>query len=775
MKNYSILLDDEKLAPKIAMLLLSRGYYPVPCGAGEDGKGWLVASGNQVSITKPGKASEPPPHGAVIAIFDEHPGAGISVAVPYLRDSTDVLIAIDVDVYDPITLEKVALVIGSPCPVKVGMRGATFFTRSKKVMAVDALLDSREIPIPKIPDKNGKPKRSVQSGKIGAERWDHEYIDVLGTANRHSVLPPSLHIKASQESKDGSPVYYRWVPFPGSTITKRLEDTDPSDLPLLEAYHLLLLFQWAKNPESPIWHYLGETSKGNHHQLMLDASLYLWHEKFKQDEIVAICEAEAYRSAEDDHHYRERCTAIRNAVQQLAAKFPEQKPSRVKSTVSNKGDKMPLDRLAADWLRQKIPVEDTGSFNGFPYRWNEGRWQPMVSLRERNPIQMVRAMIQEQFDQVGRATTTAAAEDFLDGVPARDPQPNTRAVAFANGMLDVLTEELRSEAREDYVLARLTFDYDPNAECPIYDQFISDLMRPPPQYEGAEYEDDHRLSIEAVEEFLGYSLVLSHEFRYMLFLIGATSTGKSELIKLIRNVVPQGWVSDVPMSMLGEGNALMNMVNAHLNVSGEVGRHGKDVDETLLKVTTGERVTLKILYKDMFEGVVAARLMFHGNLPPDTTDSTGAIAKRMILLRTTDKAPDKPVNEFHKLMIPEAQGIMNRWVRAYARLLKRGHFEHPSYAKDETKRTTEEANSVSAWVSAMTEPVTNMNEGSHSSDLFMAYREWCEAGKMYCFSIIQWGKLLTGMGFPSKAKRIAGGRVVNFRALKLINEMGARF
>jgi len=763
--NYRFLINDTNLPVALAAQLLSRGYYAVPCGSGEDGKGW-IAAGNDVSITKPDDHGNAPPISDVLAIFERHPGCGISVAVPYLRNSSDVLLAIDVDVRDQNTLDKVALVVGMPCPVKRGARGATFFVRARKAAAVDSLLKQRDIPIPKILDKNGRAKNSVQSGKIGSDRWEHEYIDILGTANRHSILPPSLHHQGTQLL--GRELYYEWIKFPGSEIILKLEETDPSDLPLFEEPHLLLLFQLAKNLDSPIWRFLGQTSKGNFHELMLEASLYLWHEKFTADEIVYICETEAYRSCEDESHYSERRTAIRNSVKTLASKYPEQKPAKTKSA---KASKVPMDRLAADWLKTQFQKEDVGSFNGSPYYWHDSKWTTMVDALCRNPVQPLRERIQIAFPGAGRNSTSSAVEDFLDWLPVRRPQPDQFLVPFVNGVVDVRTLSLRPEARDDYVLAHIPHPFEADRACPLYDKFITDLMLPPAEYLDTDcYEADHTRAIETLEEFLGYCLVASHEFRNMLFLVGKTSTGKSEMVKLIKALLPADWVSDVAMSLLDDPNAVMSMANSHVNISGEIGRHNKDVDTALLKITSGEPIPLKLLYKDRFNGVVSARMLFHGNLPPDTTDSTGAISKRMILLRTTDVPPTEEIPEYHRLLLKEAPGILNRWIAAYARLQERGRFEPPNYSKLAVRQATEEANSVASWMANATEK-TEIGEGSPNADLFLSYREYCEAGKLYCYSIIQWGKLLTASGFPTRLKRVAGNKVVNYRTLKLVNEM----
>jgi phage/plasmid-associated DNA primase len=180
------------------------------------------------------------------------------------------------------------------------------------------------------------------------------------------------------------------------------------------------------------------------------------------------------------------------------------------------------------------------------------------------------------------------------------------------------------------------------------------------------------------------------------------------------------------------------------------------VDDTLLKVTSGEAVPLKILYSNARSGVVPARLMFHGNLVTDTTDSSGAIEKRMILLRTTDVLPD-PVPEYHAQLLKEAPGILNTLVAAYARLRARGSFDIPDYSRAVAASMTRDSNSTSIWVADNCIPVKEVSEGTDTSALYAHYSEWCVANGMFRMSSVHWGKRVNELGFPVKNLTLGDG------------------
>lgn len=751
---YTQLIADHNLTREAVVKLLNNGYYAVPVGAGEDGKGWLL-SGRDTWMSKP-NGSEPPDLHDVLEFFDRFPGCGVSVAVPHLRGRTDYLVALDVDVDDDATMTTVAFILGRECPVKVGSRGATFFARRRHSIDMLDLCQRRRLPAWK----------GLSAQKIGIPRFtEHKKrmgIDLLD--NRHTLLPPSMHIKANRP--------YRWVPFPGSSMTLSLEDVPAGDLPMLEDYHYLLLYQWAKNPETALWAYLGNSAQGDHHDLMLAATMFMWHEMFEEDEIVLICEIEAARTADDQRAFEQRQKEIRTAVAECKRKAPDRKPSVLPS--GGKERSAAIDRLMFNWLIEEYKLEDCAQFGTDQYWWNGHNWHPMIDRRATDPWLNVRAKLRDQFPQVGRAALSATMQEFEASIPARVVEPDPDLIAFENGVLNIRTCEMRDMRHNDHIITTFPFPFDVEATCPTYDMFSWDLMRPPSEHSKPDtLEQEHLRAVETLEEFLGYCMARSHAFRTMLFLVGPTTTGKSTLYKLIRMLFPKPWVSTVPMHMLNEPNALPAMVNSHINCSAEIGRQARDVDDLILKVTSGEEVPVKILYKDTFQLVLGARLFFYGNLPPETSDSTGALERRMIILRTSDTPipEDAVIPDFENILIKEAPGILLRWVAGYGRLLQRGHFQPPTYSATEATQVTQESNSVSAWFHAMCEPVDNLKDGAESTQLYTNYAEWCQQmgfsrGQM---AVTRWGKVLTAMGYPSLNRKTGSGMVLRCRKVKLVN------
>ena len=247
-------------------------------------------------------------------------------------------------------------------------------------------------------------------------------------------------------------------------------------------YHMLLIYQYAKNPTSILFKdYLGQTGPGNHHDNMLSASTYLYHEGFSEEEIEEICYAEARRSASDNENYENRCKEIRIAVKKLAARNPERKPSSTKSAAAAGKAKMSPDRFICNWLLEKHGGnENVGIFDGITYNWDGTRWQMMIELN--HPKGQWGALYRDvcnEFPTISSGIVGAGVGLFTTLIRVREAAPDMNYIPFKNGMLDVHAMQLRPQEREDYILHTLDADYDATAKCPLWDKFIWDLMMPP--------------------------------------------------------------------------------------------------------------------------------------------------------------------------------------------------------------------------------------------------------------------------------------------------------
>ena len=751
-------LTDGTVTISLATALLDKGYYPVPVGANSDGKSWLIPA-DGIPVHQPDADGNPPSVDQVMAAFEQFPQCGISIATPYLRPpySNDLLI-LDVDIDDTSLLQTVADIIGTPCPVKKGNRGLSFIVRYPAMNTVPTILRERSLVIPNWV-KDSKLQIPSEHGRTNAA------IDLLGLKIAHSLIPPTISIKASTRLKVPTP--YEWAAFPGTRHIIPIDEVHPRDLPELQHHHMLLIFQYLKNPKSSLFGYIGQTDVGNHHDPMLSASTYMWHERFTQEEITGICYAEAERTSSDEDNAEDRRNEIRIAVKKLPVRIPEQKPSNISTPARSK---VPMDRRIADYLISEYGADNLGNFAGIAHHWYQERWHQIVELdHPTNPWANLYRHVLNTFAEANHAAISSAIKSFSTSIRTRQAAPNKDFVPFRNGLLDVHDHSMRDQHRDDFILHTLEHDFDPAATCPLWDRFINELMVPPLDIWPDETDmraSDQILAVQAVEEFFGYCLVQSHEYQKMLHVIGKPDTGKSVLFKVLRGLLPKTWLSTVAMDAFGDPNSLIQMATSYVNVAAEVGRRAREVDDVLLRVTAGEDVAVKLLYANKLQVILPTRLIFQGNLPPDTTDGTGAIQRRILMVRTTDIKPEKKIPYYEQYLLKEAQGILLKLVRAYKRLLDRGYFMEPEYSRQIIEDARIESNSALMWMHQCTNDV-EYKDATHNQELFDHFVDWCSRTKMYQMSMVHWGKQLTAAGKPSRKKRNVDGSYMQCRELRL--------
>jgi phage/plasmid-associated DNA primase len=382
----------------------------------------------------------------------------------------------------------------------------------------------------------------------------------------------------------------------------------------------------------------------------------------------------------------------------------------------------------------------------------------------------------DAFPTSNHSKTNQAINGFLSQIPIGQPTASLYHISFLDGVLDVRTLERRREVREDYLINHMPMNIPSLDEpiCPIWDRYITDLMLPPPSVNPEP--GDHRQAIETLEAFLGYCLTSSYLYRNFLLLIGATSTGKSVLTQVLKHIFPEGGVSETSLEKFSEPNSLRTMLKSMVNISAEAGRqYFSDADKVILQITSGEKVEVRILYRDRFETVIPARLIVNGNSVPSFGDSSRAMEERMILLRTTDTAVVRRIPHYHNILLQEQEAIVARFILAYRRmLLDDKGFILPAYSVEEAKETTETSNSARLWMRDKTVLIDSWDTKTWrlSVDLYSDYFEWCKLNGHKAMTSNNWGKeLATAKVLMERVRNGATGTRSIRRNLRLTSDI----
>ncbi|MBR6035927.1 MAG: hypothetical protein IKP41_03080 [Bacteroidaceae bacterium] len=261
---------------------------------------------------------------------------------------------------------------------------------------------------------------------------------------------------------------------------------------------------------------------------------------------------------------------------------------------------------------------------------------------------------------------------------------------------------------EDLFYYCLSYNYDPNAECPTWQAFLDRVL---PESEAQQ----------VLAEYFCYILMKSHRYSKMLWLYGPGQNGKSTVLNILEALIGSANISCISLSQLTKDQKLRHGIEHKMvNISSE---NGKNVEpNTLKQLAEGEKVTVEKKYHDARQTDDYGKFVIATNSMPKPED-TIAFYRRMIIMPFLIVIPEKEkdVHLIDKLK-QELAGILNWTVSAFPALLKREDFTESELCKNALHQYKAQANSVQVFVEQMCEQSTTTIRGD---ELFDAYQNYC--------------------------------------------------
>ena len=304
----------------------------------------------------------------------------------------------------------------------------------------------------------------------------------------------------------------------------------------------------------------------------------------------------------------------------------------------------------------------------------------------------------------------------------------------------------REHRREDLFYHCLPYPYDPQADCPLWHKFL-DRVLPDPQAQ------------QLLAEFIGYSMMRSHRFEKMLWLVGPGQNGKSTVLEVLESLFGSENVSNLSLDLL-TNDQIMRSAFEHklLNISSET---GDKINASVMKrICTGEAVTVEQKYVNPHETTNYGKVIMATNEFP-RPENTGAFFRRILILPFEVTIPDgeKDIHLAEKLK-GELPGILNWVLSVLPELMKRGEFTSCESSEKALEDYKLESDNVRLFLSEMLEP---SKTSTHGQDLFNAYVAYCKAAQQYPLGRTRFYKRLDNLTLAGEKIR----KVMYFK-LKLI-------
>jgi putative DNA primase/helicase len=320
---------------------------------------------------------------------------------------------------------------------------------------------------------------------------------------------------------------------------------------------------------------------------------------------------------------------------------------------------------------------------------------------------------------------------------------------FANKVVNVITEEERPLTPDLWTHSALEFDWDPDAECPRWMEFLGQVF---PGTDGPDME-----SINLLEQYMGYCMTEDISFQKALLMIGVRRSGKGTVSRVLQQLVGnRNYVGMSFNTWIYSENSKEVLIGKRVGVFADVrfkpgkqyGSTGYDPGgithqsaEFLLNITGADTVTIGRKYKSAWHGQLKLKLIVISNEPPNLNDASGVLPSRFVKLHFGVSFFDCEDRMLDVKLREELSGIALRCVRAYADLCGVGRFIQPVAATALEREVLAASDPFSAMVAACF--VSDHEALATAADL-------CSTAKQY----------LTAIGRPDEALRVRDNNII---------------
>ena len=237
--------------------------------------------------------------------------------------------------------------------------------------------------------------------------------------------------------------------------------------------------------------------------------------------------------------------------------------------------------------------------------------------------------------------------------------------------------------------AALDFDYDPDAKCPQWWDFLESIL------------DDDEQSKQTLMEWMGLCLTPITKFQKALFLVGQRRSGKGTISRILEKIVGSHNSVSPSVSQFGSEYGLHPFIGKTLAVVKDArfkGGFSPKFTERFLNITGEDEVSINRKHRDHVDIRLKTKLMFMSNEIPDILDQSGALASRFIFLKLPKSFYGREDIDLESKLSRELPGILRLAVQHLKNLLERKKFIQPETGVASAKRMMALSSPVSEFI-----------------------------------------------------------------------------
>lgn len=358
---------------------------------------------------------------------------------------------------------------------------------------------------------------------------------------------------------------------------------------------------------------------------------------------------------------------------------------------------------------------------------------------------------QRMIEQIPNLKKTQRREvlDYMELIAKDLPQSDARYIAFANGVYDLVDDELMPYSPDLVLTNRIPWNYVPDAYCELTERTLNKLACGDPAI------------VSLLQECIGYCFFRQNELGKAFILTGDKSNGKSTFLDVLHHILGDDNICALDLKELGDRFSTSMMFGKLANIGDDIGDDFLQGSQVAIfkKIVTGNRIKAERKGMDPFEFNPYIKLLFSANDIPRMRDKTGAVLRRLVIIpfnaTFTDQDPDFDPHIKYKLAAQDSiEYLIRVGVEGLKRVITKKHFTHSDKVDNELREYEEENNPIAAFIEDQGE---DMIENELTSDVYKRYQVFCADNALTPMSNIVFVKQVNKrLGTSIKAKKING-------------------
>jgi putative DNA primase/helicase len=294
-----------------------------------------------------------------------------------------------------------------------------------------------------------------------------------------------------------------------------------------------------------------------------------------------------------------------------------------------------------------------------------------------------------------------------------------------NGVLNTKTFEFVPHDPSNKFLLRIPVKYDPDADCPKFKKFLSEIL-------------EDGIERDTIEELFGYCLVKNYSIQKWFMFLGSGANGKGTLLSTLRTFLGAENISAVELQEFEKPFSIAELYGRLANIVGDLSAKELYHSGRLKSLTGGDLLLAEKKFQNPFNFINHAKLIYSANELPKTFDGTVAFWRRVMLINFNKTFIDGgDVKDLWKEFTVEEEmsGILNLAIQGIRRLRGNGKFSKENSVGEIEEYYIRNSDPVTAFFMDCVEISNDVDDYISLQSLHASFVEYCKQYRFMDLSI----------------------------------------